>query len=68
MLRIAADLDADFVLFGKFNSDGKSLAIEVRLLRVNPTSLAASNSTERAARISNGIARNVGLEVARGQR
>src|SRR5258705_6793500 len=41
MLRIAADLDADFVVFGKFNSDGKSLAIEVRLLRVNPTSLAA---------------------------
>src|SRR6202030_3763749 len=41
MLRIAADLDADFVVFGKFNSDGKSLTIETRLLRVNPTSLAA---------------------------
>src|SRR6266404_2261765 len=41
MLRIAADLDADFVVFGKFNSNGKSLAIEVRLLRVYPTSLAA---------------------------
>ena len=41
MLRIAADLDADFVVFGKFNSDGKSLAIEVQLLRVNPTSLSA---------------------------
>ena len=39
MLRIASDLDADFVVFGKFNSDGKSLAIEVQLLRVNPTSL-----------------------------
>ncbi len=41
MLRIAADLDADFVVFGKFNSDGKSLAIEVQLLHVNPTSLSA---------------------------
>jgi tetratricopeptide (TPR) repeat protein len=41
MLRIASDLDADFVVFGKFNSDGKSLAIEVQLLRVNPTSLSA---------------------------
>ena len=41
MLRIAADLDADFVVFGKFNSDGKSLAIEARLLRVNPTALYA---------------------------
>ena len=39
MLRIAADLDADFVVFGKFNSDGKSLAIEVQILRVSPTSL-----------------------------
>jgi tetratricopeptide (TPR) repeat protein/TolB-like protein len=39
MLRIASDLDADFVVFGKFNSDGKSLAIEMQLLRVNPTSL-----------------------------
>jgi tetratricopeptide (TPR) repeat protein/TolB-like protein len=41
MLRIASDLDADFVVFGKFNSDGKSLAIEVQLLHVNPTSLSA---------------------------
>jgi tetratricopeptide (TPR) repeat protein/TolB-like protein len=41
MLRIASDLDADFVVFGKFNSDGKSLAIEVQLLRVNPTALSA---------------------------
>jgi len=40
MLRIGADLDADFVVFGKFNSDGKSLAIETQLLRVSPTALA----------------------------
>jgi len=39
MLRIGADLDADFVVFGKFSSDGKSLTIESRLLRVSPTRL-----------------------------
>jgi tetratricopeptide (TPR) repeat protein len=39
MLRIGADLDADFVVFGKFSSDGKSLTIEARALRVNPTRL-----------------------------
>jgi tetratricopeptide (TPR) repeat protein len=39
MLRIGADLDADFVVFGKFSSDGKSLTIEARALRVNPTGL-----------------------------
>lgn len=39
MLRIGADLDADFVLFGKFFSDGKSLTIEAHALRVSPTKL-----------------------------
>ncbi len=39
MLRIGADLDADFVVFGKFLSDGKSLTIEARALRVSPTKL-----------------------------
>lgn len=39
MLRIGADLDADFVVFGKFLSDGKSLTIETRALRVSPTKL-----------------------------
>ena len=38
MLRIAGDLDADFVIFGKFNSDGKSLTVETRVMRVSPTS------------------------------
>jgi tetratricopeptide (TPR) repeat protein len=38
-LRIGADLDADFVVFGKFSSDGKSLTIEARVLRVSPTKL-----------------------------
>ena len=39
MLRIGADLDVDFVVFGKFFSDGKSLTIEARALRVSPTKL-----------------------------
>ncbi len=39
MLHVAEDLDADFVVFGSFNSDGKNLNIECRLLRVNPASL-----------------------------
>jgi len=41
MLRIGADLDADFVVFGKFNSDGKALTVETRVLRVSPTTLSA---------------------------
>jgi tetratricopeptide (TPR) repeat protein len=35
MLHIAEDLDADFVIFGTFTSDGKNLAVESRVLRVN---------------------------------
>src|SRR5580765_1806221 len=36
MLRVAQDLDADFVFFGSFTSDGKSLTIESRVLRTDP--------------------------------
>jgi tetratricopeptide (TPR) repeat protein len=39
MLRIGAELDADYVVFGKFSSDSKSLTIEANLLRVSPTKL-----------------------------
>jgi len=39
MLHVAEDLDADFVVFGSFNSDGKNLTIDSRLLRVNPAAL-----------------------------
>ena len=39
MLRIAGDLDADFVVFGKFNSDGRTLTVEARILRIRPTGL-----------------------------
>src|SRR5260370_6144287 len=35
MLHIAEDLDADFVIFGTSTSDGKNLAVESRILRVN---------------------------------
>jgi tetratricopeptide (TPR) repeat protein len=35
MLHIAEDLDVDFVIFGTFTSDGKNLAVESRILRVN---------------------------------
>lgn len=39
MIRIAQELDADFVIFGIFSSDGKTLAVEARLLRVDPVGL-----------------------------
>lgn len=39
MLRIAQELDADFVIFGSFRSDGKDLTVESRILRVSPTAL-----------------------------
>jgi predicted Zn-dependent protease/TolB-like protein len=39
MLHVAEDLDADFVVFGSYNSDGKNLTIECHLLRVDPPSL-----------------------------
>jgi tetratricopeptide (TPR) repeat protein len=39
MLRIAEDLDVDFVVFGSFTSDGAKLTVESRILRVNPPAL-----------------------------
>jgi tetratricopeptide (TPR) repeat protein len=41
MLRIAQDLDADFVILGSFTSDGKSLTVEARVLRLDPATLLA---------------------------
>jgi tetratricopeptide (TPR) repeat protein/TolB-like protein len=41
MLHAAEDLDADFVVFGKYTSNGTSLTVEARVLKVNPTSLLA---------------------------
>jgi len=39
MLRIGAELDADYVVFGKFHTDGTSLTVQARVLRVNPAGL-----------------------------
>src|SRR5713101_7337048 len=39
MLHVAEDLDADFVIYGRFMAKGTSLTIESRILRVNPTAL-----------------------------
>lgn len=39
MLRIAQNLDADFVILGRFTTDGKTLLVESQILQVNPTQL-----------------------------
>src|SRR5271169_2725918 len=39
MLRIAQSMDADFVIFGRFTSDGQALMVEAQILRVSPTRL-----------------------------
>ena len=39
MLRIGADLDADCVVLGSFTSDGRTLTLQARLLRVHPAGL-----------------------------
>jgi tetratricopeptide (TPR) repeat protein/TolB-like protein len=39
MLHMAEDLDADYVVFGRFAANGASLTIELRVLNVNPAAL-----------------------------
>jgi tetratricopeptide (TPR) repeat protein len=39
MLRIAQNMDADYVVFGRFTSDGQTLMVESQVLRVSPTRL-----------------------------
>ncbi|HYL10748.1 MAG TPA: tetratricopeptide repeat protein [Candidatus Acidoferrales bacterium] len=39
MLKIAEDMDADFVIFGRYAYDGKNLRITASLLRVSPPGL-----------------------------
>jgi tetratricopeptide (TPR) repeat protein len=39
MLRIAQNMDADYVIFGRFTSDGQTLMVEGQILRVSPTRL-----------------------------
>src|SRR5258708_26646149 len=42
MLRVAQDLDADFVVFGSFTCDGKTLTIDSHVLRTDPLALLPS--------------------------
>jgi tetratricopeptide (TPR) repeat protein len=39
MLRIAQNMDADYVIFGRFTSNGQILMVEAQILRVSPTRL-----------------------------
>ena len=39
MLHIAQELDADYVVFGNYSSDGRNLTVSARLLRVSPVAL-----------------------------
>ncbi len=39
MLHVAQEMDADYVVFGNFASDGTSLTVNARVLRVNPVAL-----------------------------
>ena len=39
MLRVAEDLDADYVIYGKFAAKGTGLTLEMRILSMNPLTL-----------------------------
>jgi len=39
MLRVAEDLDADYVIYGKYAVKGATLTLEMRILNMNPLSL-----------------------------
>ncbi|HTZ46632.1 MAG TPA: tetratricopeptide repeat protein [Verrucomicrobiae bacterium] len=39
MLHIGQELDVDYIVFGDFASDGKTIKVTARLLRVNPVAL-----------------------------
>ncbi len=39
MLRVAEDLDADYVIYGKYAAKGMTLTIEMRILSMNPPAL-----------------------------
>lgn len=39
MLHIAQEMDADFVILGAFASDGATLTVDARVMRVNPVAL-----------------------------
>jgi tetratricopeptide (TPR) repeat protein len=39
MLRVAEDLDADYVIYGRYAAKGTTLTVEMRVLRMNPMAL-----------------------------
>jgi len=39
MLHIAQEMDADYIVFGDFTSDGKTITVNARVLRVSPVAL-----------------------------
>jgi tetratricopeptide (TPR) repeat protein/TolB-like protein len=39
MLHIGQELDADYIVFGNYSSDGKTITVSARLLRVTPVAL-----------------------------
>ncbi len=39
VLHIGQELDADYIVFGDYTSDGKTVAVNARVLRVNPVAL-----------------------------
>ncbi len=39
MLHIAEEMDADYVVFGNFTSDGRAITVNARMLRVRPVAL-----------------------------
>jgi tetratricopeptide (TPR) repeat protein/TolB-like protein len=39
MLHTAQEMDADYVVFGNYTSDGKTIAVSARVLRVSPVAL-----------------------------
>ncbi|HEY2139369.1 MAG TPA: hypothetical protein VGH00_04760, partial [Chthoniobacterales bacterium] len=39
LIKIAGEADADIVVYGRFQSDGKTATLEARVLRLNPPSL-----------------------------
>ena len=48
MLHIAQEMDADYAVFGSFASDGKTLSVNARVMRINPPALLA-NVVERGS-------------------
>lgn len=39
MLHIGQEMDADYVVFGEYTSDGKTITVSARIMRVNPVAL-----------------------------